>query len=164
MTVNIGINEENRSKVAKILNTTLADEYTLYTKTLNFHWNVYGPAFDQFHKFFERQYLELFEIIDEVAERVRALGYRSLGCMSEFNKHSRLKEAPEGVVPIDLDMVKHLLEDHESLIKFLRIDLEKSVDYNDAGTNNFLTDTLEKHEKMAWMLRAFIEKKSPENP
>jgi starvation-inducible DNA-binding protein len=164
MSINIGIDKSNRDKVARIINLLLADEYVLYTKTLNYHWNVYGPAFDQFHSFFEKQYLDLFEIIDTVAERAQSVGFRSLGTMSEFLKHTRLKEEQDGKTPQDLDMVKGLLNDHESIIKSLRKDTALCLKYGDGGTEHLLAEIMEKHEKMAWMLRSFIETSAPEDP
>ena len=155
MKTNIGIPDENREGVVKILNTLLSDEYLLYTKTRNYHWNVTGPQFNDLHKFFEAQYEALDEMIDEIAERARALGGASFGTLAEFSKHTRLKEQP---VPNAREMIGNLLQDHESIIRFLRKDLEVCAEkYHDIGTNDFLTGLMEKHEKMAWMLRSFME-------
>ncbi len=157
MTTNIGISDSNRDNIVKILNTLLADEYLLYTKTRNYHWNVVGPQFNDLHKFFEAQYEELDEIIDEVAERSRVLGGKALGTLAEFGQHARLKEQP-GQSPAAMTMVTYLLADHEAVIRTLRADLAAVGDkYADAGTNDFLTGLMEKHEKMAWMLRSFGE-------
>jgi starvation-inducible DNA-binding protein len=159
MSLNIGLSEEQREGVVAILNTLLADEYLLYTKTRNYHWNVVGPQFNDLHKFFEAQYNELNEIVDEVAERARALGGNALGTMAEFLRHTRLKEQPSRY-PDDRGMIANLLADHEALIRSLRVDLETCVEqYHDTGTNDFLTGLMEQHEKMAWMLRAFLEGK-----
>src|SRR6202008_842373 len=98
MSPNIGISESERRKIVTILNTLLSDEYVLYTKTRNFHWNVTGLQFNDLHKFFEAQYEELDDIVDEVAERARALGVRAFGTLEEFREHTRLKEA-SGAVP-----------------------------------------------------------------
>lgn len=153
----IGITEKNRESVGALLNVLLSDEYLLYTKTLNFHWNVVGMNFNDLHLFFGKQYEQLSEFVDEVAERARMLGVRSLGTMSEFLKHTRLKEEA-GVVSTEKEMIKKLLDDHEAIIRFLRVDLERCVtEFQDVGTNNFLTDLLEKHEKMAWMLRSYLQ-------
>ena len=155
----IGITDKNREGVISILNVLLSDEYLLYTKTRNFHWNVVGLQFNDLHKFFESQYEALAEIADETAERVRALGGKSFGTLVEFSKHSRLKEKP-GQYPSAEDMISKLLSDHEAIIEHLRTDLETCThDYQDAGTTDFLTGLMEQHEKMAWMLRSFLESK-----
>lgn len=158
MTTNIGLSESNRDHVVKILNAILADEYVLYTKTRNYHWNVVGPQFNDLHKFFEGQYEALNEIVDEVAERARSLGGKAFGTLAEFSQHSRLKEQP-GRQPAALTMVSNLQGDHEAIVRTLRADLETVMEkHGDAGTNDFLTGLMEKHEKMAWMLRSFNEK------
>ena len=155
MKPNIGINDTQRAAVVEILDTLLADEYLLYTKTRNHHWNVVGPQFHDLHKFFEAQYEELDGIVDEVAERARALGGNALGTLAEFTQHARLKEHP-GKAPDAKSMLAALLADHEALIRTLRTDAEVTMDkHKDAGTNDFLVGLMEKHEKMAWMLRAF---------
>jgi starvation-inducible DNA-binding protein len=159
MSMNIGLSEEQREGVVAILNTLLADEYLLYTKTRNYHWNVVGPQFNDLHKFFEAQYNALNEIVDNVAERARALGGNALGTMAEFLSHTRLTEQTSHY-PDARDMIANLLADHEALICHLRVDLETCVEkYHDAGTNDFLIGLMEQHEKMAWMLRAFLEGK-----
>ena len=157
MKPNIGITDTQRGAVVEILNTLLADEYLLYTKTRNYHWNVVGPQFNDLHKFFEAQYEELDGIVDEVAERARALGGNALGTLAEFTQHARLKEQP-GQHPDAKAMLAALLTDHEALIRSLRTDAEVTMDkHKDAGTNDFLIGLMEKHEKMSWMLRAFQE-------
>ena len=156
MKTSIGLTEANRQAVVKILNTVLADEYVLYTKTRNYHWNVVGPQFNDLHKFFEAQYEELDAFIDEVAERARALGGSALGTLTELARTARLKEEP-GKYPDAEGMLSRLLADHESVIRELRADLVTAIDkHGDAGTGDFLTGLMEKHEKMAWMLRAFL--------
>jgi starvation-inducible DNA-binding protein len=156
---NIGLLDKQREGVVAILNTLLADEYLLYTKTRNYHWNVVGPQFNDLHKFFEAQYDQLNEIVDDVAERSRALGGNALGTMAEFLKVTRLQEE-SGDYPEARHMIANLLADHEALICHLRVDLEMCAEqYHDAGTNDFLTGLMEQHEKMAWMLRAFLEGK-----
>ena len=160
MKVNIGIQDKNRKEVVKILNALLSDEYILYTKTRKFHWNVVGPQFHDLHKFFESQYEELDEIIDEVAERARSLGGASFGTLNEFLSHARLKEKP-GQNPNADGMVLALLLDHEAIIQILRSDLQICTDRcGDVGTTDFLTGLMEQHEKMAWMLRAIRSKTS----
>jgi starvation-inducible DNA-binding protein len=160
MEANIGLPQEQRSGVVKILNALLSDEYLLYTKTRNYHWNVTGPQFHDLHKFFEEQYTELNEIVDEVAERGRSLDGWAFGTMNEFSQHTRLKEHP-GHYPKAREMIANLLADHEAVIRQLRSDLETCADkYHDMGTNDFLTGLMEQHEKMAWMLRAFLQGES----
>jgi len=156
----IGLSDEQREGVVHILNMLLADEYVLYTKTRNYHWNVRGPQFNDLHKFFEAQYTELNDIVDEVAERARSLGGWAIGTLAEFVQQTRLKEHP-GRYPEARDMLANLLADHEAIIRTLRVDLEACMEkYHDMGTNDFLTGLMERHEKMAWMLRAFLEGKS----
>src|SRR5882724_10702280 len=145
MNPNLGINDKDRAGVVKILNALLADEYVLYTKTRNYHWNVVGPQFNDLHKFFEGQYEELDDFVDEVAERIRQLGAPSPGTLAEFTKTSRLKEHP-GEQPAAKAMIAALLADHEAVIKTLRSDLTTAQDkFSDAGTCDFLTGLLEKH-------------------
>jgi starvation-inducible DNA-binding protein len=154
---NIGIRDGERQAVIAILNTLLADEYLLYTKTRNYHWNVTGLQFNDLHKFFETQYEALDDIVDEVAERARSLGGRAAGTLEEFRKTARLGEDP-GKVPAARDMLAALLADHESLARTLRTDVDTVTDkHRDTGTADFLTGLLEQHEKMAWMLRSFLE-------
>jgi len=156
----IGLQEREREAVVQVLNALLADEYLLYTKTRNYHWNVRGPQFNDLHRFFEKQYEDLDEIVDEVAERARTLNGMALGTMTEFLEQARLKEA-SGQYPEARDMIASLLADHEALIRQLRGDLVICLDkHRDAGTSDFLTGLMERHEKTAWMLRAFLEGKS----
>jgi starvation-inducible DNA-binding protein len=157
MRLNIGLSEENQVGVVQILNTLLADEYLLYTKTRNYHWNVSGPQFNDLHKFFESQYEELNDLVDDVAERARSVGGNATGTLAEFVQQARLKERPKHY-PEARAMISDLLGDHEAIIRTLRVDLETCTDkYHDAGTTDFLTGLMEKHEKMAWMLRVFLE-------
>ncbi len=153
MEANIGLSPKARKEVAHILNQLLSDELVVYIKTLKFHWNVYGIVFHDFHKLFLEQYEQMLTISDDVAERVRALGHDAFGSMAEFLKHTRLKEEP-GKIPDALGMIKILLADHEALCRQIRKDLETCAELGDMGTNNFLAELLEKHEKIAWMLRA----------
>jgi starvation-inducible DNA-binding protein len=150
MKPNIGLSDAQREGGVDILNNLLANEYVLYTKTRNYHWNVFGSQFHDLHNFFERQYKEMDEIIDQVAERVRALGGWSFGTLKEFAEHTKLKEYAKEY-PAAGQMVSNLLADHELIIRQLRVDLGIE------GTNDFLMELLEHHEKMAWMLRALIE-------
>lgn len=155
MKANIGIGTKERTALGAILNTLLADEYVLYTKTRRFHWNVVGANFSELHKFFEEQYEALDDIVDEVAERARALDVTAVGSLEEFARLARLEERA-GKNPDASGMLAALLADHEALIGTLRKDVEAADDLGDAGTNDFLTGLLEQHEKMAWMLRSFL--------
>lgn len=156
MKPNIGIKDSDHHSVVGILNNLLSDEYLLYTKTRKFHWNVLGPRFNDLHKFFKALYEQLDDIIDDVAERARALGGPAYGTLAEFTRNARLKETP-GKNPDEDGMLKELLNDHEVIIRALRGDLEDCAGkFHDAGTSDFLTGLMEKHEKTAWMIRAFI--------
>lgn len=154
--ISIGLTDEQRAGVAGLLRQTLADEYILYTKTRKYHWNVEGLHFHDLHKLFESQYEEIDETIDEVAERIRALGHYSTGSFVEFLKDARIQEDSGGPIPATL-MITNLLADHEAIIRSLRADLETAKDsFGDAGNQDFLTGLLESHEKAAWMLRSLI--------
>jgi starvation-inducible DNA-binding protein len=156
MDVNLGLTGSQREGVAGLLASLLADEYVLYTKTRHHHWNVVGPQFNDLHKFFEAQYEELDDFVDDVAERMRTLGVRAPGTLAEFARLTRLKERP-GDMPSAREMIADLLADHEAIVRVLRTDLATALDkHGDAGTSDFLTGLMEKHEKMAWMLRAFL--------
>ncbi len=157
MTTNIGISEADRKAVVAELKKLQADEFVLYTKTWNFHWNVVGMNFNDLHGFFKGHYEELQEFVDDVAERIRKLGHVAPGTLAEFSKLARIGEMP-GEHHTDKAMLDILLEDHEDIIQSLRKALDLTVKHNDMGTNNFLTDLMEKHEKMAWMLRAYLNK------
>lgn len=157
MEAHIGLSPKTRKEVAKILNALLADEYLLYTKALKYHWNVYGIVFHDFHALFKEQYEALLDIADEIAERIRALGEPTQATMQEFLKLTRLKEEP-GKIFDALGMIKHLLEGHEAITRQMREDLETCAKLGDMGTNNFLTEIMERHEKFAWMLRATAQK------
>ena len=157
MNLNIGITEKNRQAVVEILNRLLSDEYVLYTRTRNYHWNVTGPDFSELHKFFENQYEAVDGIIDEVAERARALGGKSLGTLKEFLEKTQLEEFPKKY-PDAAAMISNLLADHETIIESLRKNLGICAEkYGDMGTSDFLTGLMEQHEKMAWMLRSYLE-------
>lgn len=160
MKVDIGISDDNRNKVVNILNRLLADEFTLYTKTRNYHWNIVVSQFNELHKFLESQYQELELTMDEVAERSRMIGGHAIGTLAELKETTRLKEHP-GEYPIAKKMIENLLHDHETLAKELRQE-QKDCDekYDDVGTSDFLTGILQQHEKMAWMLRSTLEGQS----
>ncbi|GIW45870.1 MAG: DNA starvation/stationary phase protection protein [Candidatus Binatia bacterium] len=154
MRVNIGLTEQQREAVCAILRALLADEFVLYTKARNYHWNVVGPQFHDLHKLFEEQYEALDDIVDEVAERIRSLGGVAPGTLEEFRQAARLREEP-GKVPSAREMVRNLAEDHEAIVRQLRQDIAATQDqHHDVGTADFLTGLMERHEKYAWMLRA----------
>jgi len=160
MKTNIGMTDKDCNGVVKALTALLADEYVLYTKTRNYHWNVVGPHFSDLHKFFESQYEELDDIVDEVAERARAVGGHAIGTLQEFTQHARVKERPAHY-PASREMVADLLGDHETIIRQLREDVQMTAEkYHDMGTSDFLTGILEQHEKMVWMLRANLDGQS----
>lgn len=154
--IELGIGDKNRQAIVKNLNQFLADEYLLYTKTRNYHWNVQGMSFGSLHELFEKQYTQLAVVIDDTAERIRSLGYFSPGSMDEFLQMSRLVETGH----LDGDarkMIANLVEDHETIIQILRHDIDEiEEDDNDVGTADFLTATIQMHEKMAWMLRSHL--------
>ncbi len=153
----IGLSNDERAGVSRILNKALSDEHVLYIRTRNYHWNVTGMHFKSLHEVFEEQYKALEMAIDEIAERTRALGFRAIGSMSEFMQHARLAEQSPAEVPDATGMLRNLLADHEAIIKHLRTDVDTcDNEFNDAGTADFLTGMMEAHEKMAWMLRAFL--------
>jgi len=154
MKANIGINEENRSAVSAQLGKLLADEYVLYTKTRNAHWNIEGPDFHAMHLFFESQYQQLDDVMDSVAERIRKIGHYAPATLTQLLQLTHLTEASVNK-NTSTGFLKELLEDHESIITFIRGNINPFAnDYHDAGTSDFITGLLETHEEMAWMLRA----------
>jgi starvation-inducible DNA-binding protein len=156
---NVGLDDGKRSGIVEALNALLADEFLLYTKTRKYHWNVMGPRFHDLHLFFEKQYEQLDEIMDEVAENAREFGGFATATMTEYLKISRLKENPDEQLDED-GMITNLLTDHETIIRQLRVDIQKADDeYNAADASDFLTGVLEDHNKMAWMLRACLPRR-----
>lgn len=153
--IDTGISRESLQKITNILNDDLADEYVLLTKTRNYHWNVEDPRFNDLHKFFEEQYELLSAAVDEIAERVRSVGGRTRATLKEFINSSQIRE-DIGSYPNADTMLGNLLSDHETMIKTLRKNINECQELNDEGTANFLTDKMEQHEKMAWMLRSFL--------
>jgi starvation-inducible DNA-binding protein len=150
---NIGLDSDSRNSVVEILNYTLANEAVLTQKTRSAHWNVSGASFFELHILFGSQYEKLNDISEEIAERARMLGGTAIGSLQEFINYTRLDEQP-GVVP---DILR-LLADHESSIRFLREDARKcSEEFEDEGTFELLVSVMRHHEKMAWMLRSYIE-------
>ncbi len=153
----IGITQEHLKNSISILSSILANEMTLYIKLRKFHWNVSSESFMEFHKLFEGQYTQLEASIDEIAERISKLGGKTIGTMKEFSDLSIIKESPNHY-PSQKEMVKELLEDHETVIVHLRKDVDTSAEENkDAGTADFLTGLMEAHETMAWTLRRYLE-------
>src|SRR5579871_5466622 len=153
MQPHIGISEKNLKAVTSLLSVALADESVLYMKTRKFHWNVFGESFMELHLLFEKQYKELEEAIDEIAERISKLGSKTIGTMKEYLEVTNLKEAP-GKYPARMEMIKELLADHETIIVHLRKAVDECADkYKDAGTADFLTGLMEAHETDAWKLR-----------
>ena len=156
MEAKIGIKTENLAEVAHSLSKILADEFVLYTKTRNAHWNVEGPDFYNKHKFFEAQYGELEEIVDEVAERIRKLGHYAPASLKQFLELTHLSEDIRGKND-SLAYIKVLLEDHESILIHLREHINVYADtLKDLGTSDYITGLMETHETMAWMLRAHL--------
>jgi starvation-inducible DNA-binding protein len=155
VTNGIGLTDKTRKTMVDVLNRLLADEFVLYVKTRNFHWNVTGPNFSELHKFFEAQYEALDDNVDEIAERARALDGMAAGSMTDFLKLARLPESSSHVPAPE--MLRALLADHEQVIRQLRADIEVADDVEDVGTEDFLTGLMEGHEKTAWMLRAYVK-------
>lgn len=150
---NIGLDSDVRRSVVEILNNTLADESVLALKTRSAFWNVRGPGFIELHILFDSQYKQLNAISDEIAERARMLGGTAIGSLQEFIHFTRLEEHP-GIPP---DILR-LLADHEASVRFLREDTRKCTEeYEDEGTFELLVGIMRLHEKMAWMLRSYIE-------
>lgn len=153
--INIGISEEHRQAIANGLSRTLADTYTLYLKTHNFHWNVTGPMFQTLHLMFETQYNELALAVDAIAERIRALGFPAPGTYSEYAKLSSISET-EGV-PAAEEMIALLVEGQEAVARTAREVFAIADEANDEPTADLLTQRLQIHEKNAWMLRSLLQ-------
>jgi starvation-inducible DNA-binding protein len=152
-----GITSDNRAQVAHSLNRILADEHVLYIKTRNAHWNVEGPDFYAQHKFFEDQYHQLEEVIDDVAERIRSIGHYAVGSMQKYLQLTHLSEQP-WETNNSAGFIKELLEDHQTIIMHLREHSDRfATEWKDLGTSDFVTGIMEAHEKMAWMLRAHLK-------
>ena len=154
MNIDIGISETNRKLLADELSKLLADSYTLYLETHNFHWNVTGPMFQTLHLMFEQHYTELALAVDAVAERIRALGHYAPGSYAAFAKLSSVKVA-DGV-PKATDMIKHLVAGHETVVRTARQVLVVAGEAGDDATD-LATQRLQIHEKTAWMLRSLLE-------
>ncbi len=159
MPINIGITEDNRRDIAEGLSRLLADNFTLYLKTHNFHWNVTGPMFQTLHVMFEQQYNELWIANDLIAERIRALGMFAPGTFQDFANLSSVKE--ESQVPTAQEMIRMLVEGHEATARTARSVIEVAEKATDAPTADLLTERLQIHEKTAWMLRSLLAEETP---
>ncbi|MCB1110620.1 MAG: DNA starvation/stationary phase protection protein [Chlamydiia bacterium] len=152
--ISVNLSLKQREKICTLLHTLLASTYALYLKTQNYHWNVTGPQFQTFHLMFQGQYEELAEAIDEIAERIRALGYFPTGSFESFSKISLIKG--EKGRPKALEMIQCLLSDHETLVQYLREHLPFVEKEEDGATADFINKRLATHEKTAWMLRSTL--------
>lgn len=155
MIIDIGINDKDRKKIAEGLSRFLADTYTLYLKTHNFHWNVTGPMFQGLHNLFMEQYNEQWLALDEIAERIRALGHFAPGSYAQFAKLSSIQEA-DGV-PKANDMIRQLVEGQEAVVHTARSVFPIAEKAGDQPTLDLLTQRMQVHEKNAWMLRSLLE-------
>lgn len=153
--IDIGISKDDRKKITEGLSHLLADSYTLYLKTHNFHWNVTGPMFQTLHLMFETQYNELALAVDGIAERIRSLGHYAPGTYAEFVELSSIKEAKG--VPAAKDMIKQLVQGHEAVAKTARGIFPAAEKASDEATADLLTQRIQLHEKTAWMLRSLLE-------
>ena len=152
--VNIGIDEKDRQEIVQGLSHLLADTYTLYLKTHNFHWNVTGPMFNTLHLMFEEEYTELATAVDSIAERIRTLGYPAPGSYSEYAELSSIKETTG--VPTAEEMIKLLVEGNEAVVRTARSIFPLAEKANDESTADLLTQRMSLHEKNAWMLRSLL--------
>ena len=155
LAVDIGITEADRKKIAEGLSALLADSYTLYLMTHNFHWNVTGPQFNSLHNMFMTQYTEQWNALDIIAERIRSLGFPAPGTYKEFIKLASIKEV-EGV-PKATDMIRHLVAAQEATARTARKLFPIVDEANDQPTADVLTQRIDVHEKTAWMLRSLLE-------
>ena len=155
MHMDTGINTEDRAKVVESLSTVLADAYMLYLKTHNFHWNVTGPMFSSLHVMFEEQYTEQWNALDDIAERIRALGHFAPATYKRYAELSSITEEPN--VLSAKDMIRQLVDGNEILTRTLRAGVKVADEIDDFPTADLLTTRMEVHEKNAWMLRSFLE-------
>jgi starvation-inducible DNA-binding protein len=152
--INIGISETGRQQIVSGLEKLMSDSFMLYLKTLFFHWNVTGPMFQPLHDIFETQYQELLVAVDDLAERIRALGYPAPGTFTQFNRLTSIIE--DSSIPDTDTMIKLLVQDHETVIRTIR-DVYGTVEKaDDVATLDMLIKRMEVHEKTAWMLRSFL--------
>ena len=154
MKIDIGIDDRSRKDIAGGLSRLLADTYTLYLKTHNFHWNVTGPMFNTLHLMFEQQYTELATAVDEIAERIRALGEAAPGSYSQYAALSSIRE--ETGVPSAEDMIRQLVADQEAVVRTARSVFPAAEAASDEPTADLLTQRMQVHEKTAWMLRSMV--------
>jgi starvation-inducible DNA-binding protein len=154
-TIDIGISETDRNEIAGGLSRLLADTYTLYVKTHNFHWNVTGSLFNTLHQMFEQQYTELATAVDEIAERIRALGFPAPGSYAQFSSLTSIQE--ETGVPSAQEMIKQLAKDQEIVARTAREVFPVADAANDEPTADLLTQRMQVHEKTAWMLRSMLD-------
>ena len=154
MPINIGISEENRREIAEGLSRLLADTYTLYLKTHNYHWNVTGPMFQTLHLMFEQQYDELALAVDLIAERIRALGFPAPATYRQFLELSSIKE--DDGVPAAQEMIRNLVQGQEAVARTARSVFSTADEANDQPTADLLTERMQVHEKTAWMLRSLL--------
>jgi starvation-inducible DNA-binding protein len=155
-TIDIGIPDADRSAIADELGRVLADTYTLYLKTHNYHWNVTGPMFNTLHLMFEQQYTELAQAVDIIAERIRALGEPAPGSYAAFVKLSSIEEEED--VPTAEEMIQNLVKGQEAVVRTARSIFPASERANDEPTADLLTQRMQIHEKNAWMLRSMLVK------
>ncbi len=155
MKIDIGIAENDRKDIAKGLSHLLADTYTLYLKTHNFHWNVTGPMFQTLHVMFEQQYTELALAVDLIAERIRSLGSPAPGSYAEFGELTSIKESSGHVNA--KDMIRQLVEGQEAVVKTARKVFPAAEKASDEATADLLTQRMQLHEKTAWMLRSLLD-------
>jgi len=153
--IDIGIDEKHREEIAKGLSHLLADTYTLYLKTHNYHWNVTGPMFQTLHVMFEGQYNELALAVDSIAERIRALGVKAPGTYAEFIKLSSIKETTGDLSA--QQMIAELVSGQESVVRTARSIFPVVDESHDEPTADLLTQRMQQHEKTAWMLRSMLE-------
>ena len=153
--IDIGISEQQRQEVADKLKVLLADSYTLYLQTHNFHWNVTGPQFRELHLMFEEHYTELATAVDEIAERIRTLGVFAPGTYKQFAELSHIKETDD--IPSGTDMVRILTEGHEQVVRTCRDVLAVAQKADDESSVSLVSDRMVLHEKTAWMLRSLLQ-------
>jgi len=153
--INIGISDQDRAAIAGGLSRLLADTYTLYLTTHNFHWNVTGPMFNTLHLMFMEQYTELWNAVDPVAERIRSLGHPAPGSYAQFGELSSIKDVPRDP-PKALEMVAILVEGHEAVARTARSIFPIAEQAGDEPTADLLTQRMQTHEKTAWMLRSML--------
>jgi starvation-inducible DNA-binding protein len=156
MGIHIGISDEDRQAISAGLSRLLADTYTLYLTTHNFHWNVTGPMFNTLHLMFMGQYTELWNAVDPIAERIRSLGHPAPGSYAQFGALTSLKDAP-ATPPPALEMVRILVEGHEAVARTARSIFPIADKASDEPTADLLTQRLTVHEQAAWMLRSLLE-------